>query len=296
MSSNQTRNNPGHVLVTGSGGQLGTEWVRALKQENIPHTHFRSGELDITNESQVFEKISSIKPDLIINAAAYTNVDKAETEKDMAFAVNAEGVAHLAKAAKKTGALLVHYSTDYVFSGSLNDRETWPAGYPEEAPADPVNSYGASKRRGEELLMEHGGDWLLIRVSWLCSAFGHNFIKTVQRICKEKGEMRIVNDQFGSPTYTADVVEKTLALTSAGERGIFHVASEGEISWYDFGCEIARQSGLDASVHPIPSEDYPTPAPRPSFSLLNCSKLIGCGCHQQHWKEGLQEIIQQMNG
>lgn len=309
---------PRNVLITGAGGQLGTEWRAMLDSLNHPYEAFGSSELDITNETQVMDLISKVRPDVIINAAAYTKVDLAEQETERAFAVNAEAVGHLARAAHAIGALLVHYSTDYVFSGTTEDRTRWPEGYPEEADTNPVNAYGASKLAGERALRESDAEWLCLRVSWLCGAYGNNFIKTVRRIASGSGEMRVVQDQVGSPTFTPDLVRKTLGLVASSShstssshgtsnprgisnprgtsnpRGIVHVSSEGETNWYEFACEIVRQSGIRATIQPIPTSEYPTPAPRPAFSLLNCDRLEGFGLHIVPWQEGLREVIRQL--
>ena len=291
---------PRNVLITGAGGQLGTEWRAVLDSLNRPYEAFGSSELDITNETQVMDLISRVRPDVIINAAAYTKVDLAEQETERAFAVNADAVGHLARAAHATGALLVHYSTDYVFSGAAEDRTRWPEGYPEEADTNPVNAYGASKLAGERALWESDAEWLCLRVSWLCGAYGNNFIKTVRRITSGSGEMRVVQDQVGSPTFTPDLVRKTLGLVASSShgtskpRGIVHVSSGGETNWYEFACEIVRQSGIQATIHPIPTSEYPTPAPRPAFSLLNCDRLEGFGLPVVPWQEGLREVIRQL--
>ena len=296
---NLQRHNPkstlGRVLITGAGGQLGTEWRSELDRRNLPFEAFGSAELDITDSDQVEELISRVRPDVIINAAAYTKVDLAEQERDKAFSVNADAVGKLAASARSIGALLVHYSTDYVFSGAAQDRVKWPEGYPEEAETHPVNTYGASKLEGEVRLRESGVDWLCLRVSWLCGAHGKNFIKTVRRVASANGEMRVVNDQYGSPTFTPDLVRKSLAMIASGRRGMVHVSSRGETNWHEFACEIVRLSGIRATIHPIPTREYPTPAPRPAFSRMDCSRMEGFGLPAVPWKEGLAEVIRELD-
>jgi len=278
-------------LVTGAGGQLGSEWVRFLEKKGYSYKAFGSGELDITDPAAVITSMNWVNPDIVINCAAYTNVDRAESETEKAYSVNREGVKNLAGACRAAGILLVHYSTDYVFPGKKEDEEIYPEGYSEDAETNPVNQYGKTKLAGERELIESGADFLLIRVSWLCGPGGSNFVNTMLRLASERDTVNVVDDQAGSPAYTFDVVEKTDALIRSGERGIYHISSEGKLTWADFAEEIFRISGLETAVNRISSDEYPMDAGRPAFSLLSKKKLIRAGLRPVNWKDGLNELL-----
>ena len=283
-------------LITGANGQLGSEWVSRLTDLRSDFISYSSDRLDITDRTQVQELITAEKPDIVINCAAYTNVDRAETETEKAFLVNEHGVRNLINACKENGSKLVHFSTDYVFAGDVTDRVRFPEGYPESANSDPINAYGSSKRAGELILEEAGrdADWLLIRVSWLSGRYGSNFVKTMLRMSQDKKEISVVMDQTGSPTFTFDLVDKTLALLEKGCSGTFHITSKGEISWAQFAEEIFKISGSETKVVPIPSEQYVTTAKRPSFSLLSTDKIQKNGLEPIHWKAGLEQLLKQL--
>lgn len=281
-------------LVTGSTGQLGREWVRFLREKGQPFEAFNSGELDITDKKVVAEKIKLAQPDVVINCAAYTNVDGAESEPENAFLVNKEGVKNLADVCEFEHAKMVHYSTDYVFSGSNEDRNKYPGGYPEEAETNPINVYGKSKEAGEEILLASDCDHLLIRVSWLCGRYGSNFVKTMLRLGAERDELSVVDDQFGCPSLAFDAVEKTYQLLESGSTGIFHLSCEGEISWADFASEIFEQSGLEVKVNRISSEEYSFVAERPRFTLLSNQKAEETGLSILPWQEGLSLLLEQV--
>ena len=284
-----------NFLITGASGQLGREWVQFLSENNLPFKAFPSGELDITDSVKVDQKLNEIKPDVVINCAAYTNVDGAETESKKAFLVNEQGVRNLVNACESVGAKLIHYSTDYVFPGSEEDQKKYPNGYPEEAETKPANEYGKSKEAGENVLRQSDGEWLLIRISWLCGQFGNNFVKTMLRLGSQRNELRIVDDQIGCPSLAFDVVEKSFQLLEKNSRGIFHISCEGKISWADFGGEIFRQSGLNVSVDRITSDQYPFTATRPMFTLLSNKKIAKTGLHPLPWKSGLSKLLKQVD-
>jgi dTDP-4-dehydrorhamnose reductase len=280
------------ILVTGSGGQLGSEWVDYLKQRDIKFTACNSNELDITDSDLVKKELNRIQPDIIVNCAAYTNVDNAESEIDKAFKLNKEGVEHLTNWCMENHAGLIHYSTDYVFPGRKEDIDRYPLGYPEDAETDPVNSYGKSKRAGEEVLLNSGVDFLLIRVSWLCGRYGNNFVKTMLKLGMEKDQIKVVNDQVGSPSFTGSVVLHSMDLLERECKGIFHISSGGMTSWYDFAKEVFNSTGMDTVVEPITTDEFPTKAPRPAFSKLNCSKVTRfLGTEMVDWKRGLHDLI-----
>ena len=280
------------VLITGAGGQLGREWHQALKESGTDLAAFTSSELDITLRNNVQTVLASEQPDVVINCAAYTAVDRAETDSEKAFRVNMDGVRYLADACAETGAILVHFSTDYVFPGKSADRIIYPKGYPEDAARKPVNIYGESKLAGELELEKSDAEWLLIRVSWLCSPFGKNFVNTMIRLGSVKNKLSVVEDQIGSPTYTFDVVAKTRKLLEMGKRGTFHVSSEGAISWADFAEEIFHITEMNVEVERVPSSEYPTDAERPAFSLLSTEKIRTVGLSPREWKEGLKQLIE----
>lgn len=283
------------ILVTGSGGQLGSEWVDHLKQRDINFTACNSNELDITDSDLVNEVLNRIQPDIIVNCAAYTNVDKAESETDKAYKVNKEGVEHLINWCTGNDARLIHYSTDYVFPGRRDDIDIYPQGYPEDAETDPVNSYGRSKRAGEEVLLNSGIDYLLIRVSWLCGRYGNNFVKTMLKLGQEKDQIKVVNDQVGSPSFAGSVVLHSMDLLEREGKGIFHISSGGMISWYDFAKEIFYSTGMDTVVEPVTTDEFPAKAPRPFFSKLNCEKTVRfLETEMVDWKRELHDLIKKV--
>jgi dTDP-4-dehydrorhamnose reductase len=280
-------------LITGASGQLGREWVGYLKKRELPFVAFSSRELDITNAGDVRTVINREKPDVVINCAAYTNVDKAEKEPDLAFLVNEAGVSHLAESCREAGSILVHYSTDYVFPGHSNDEQTYPDGYPEEASTGPVNVYGESKRAGEVVLENSPADWLLIRVSWLCGQYGNNFVKTMLRLAENRDQLDVVDDQTGSPTFAFDLVEKTHQLLQKKIFGTFHLSCSGAVTWAGFAEEIFHQTKAGVTVNRISSDQFKRDAKRPDFSLLSTRKAEQAGLNIIDWKTGLSKLLQQ---
>lgn len=283
------------ILITGSGGQLGQEWVDFCTKNNISFQSFSSRELDITDKDSVSRAIKNYKPDVFINCAAYTKVDDAEDNKDLALQVNGEAVKIIAQICAENRIKLVHYSTDYVFSGEKEDSKLYPEGYSEEHEVDPLNVYGLSKRKGEETLFESDCEYLLIRVSWLCGRFGNNFVKTMLKLAESRNELSVVNDQFGSPTFADQVVEQSFKLLEENEDGVFHLSSKGIATWYDFSKEIFAQKKLSVKVIPVTSEEFPTKAKRPAFSKLSTQKISNIsGVEMIHWEEGLARLLKQL--
>ena len=260
-------------LITGASGQLGSEWVSYLEENAIEFVATDSKSLDITNLDSAKNFITQHNPNVVINCAAYTNVDRAEEEPDKAFAVNYEGIKNLSEICKVHNILLVHYSTDYVFPGSAEDKNNYLNGYDEDAKTNPIGVYGASKLKGEEAILEVKCDYLICRISWLCSSHGSNFLKTMLRLGKQNNQVRVVNDQFGSPTVTFDVVEATMQLIESQLRGVFHISCEEQISWYDFARMIFTQAEIESTVEPVSSNEFKTKARRPLFSKLNTGKF-----------------------
>lgn len=280
------------VIVLGANGQLGSEWLEVLSAKNIHVKGFSSSELDITNSQALNSCIEREKPPLIINAAAYTKVDKAEEDWKTAFEVNGKAVASLAKICREKNIKLVHYSTDYVFSGNERDIERLPSGYTENHPLAPKNMYGISKLMGELYIREQLEDYLIIRVAWLCGKNGNNFIKTMLRLGAERSELQVVNDQFGAPSFVDNVIENTIQLLNARAKGTFHVASKGLTNWYEFAKTALEMAELPTKVHPISSDKWPSPVKRPVFSKLSTSKLESIdGIKTEHWTEGLKRLV-----
>jgi dTDP-4-dehydrorhamnose reductase len=259
------------ILVTGANGQLGREL-----QELAPafpqfafSFHDRST-LDLDNPAGITATLTREQPAWCINCAAYTAVDKAESEKDLAFQINGEAVGHLAKACRVSGTRLIHISTDYVFDGLS------ATPLKESDPTNPINTYGASKLAGEQQALQHNPDaTLIIRTSWVYSEFGNNFVRTMIRLMKEKPAVNVVSDQIGSPTYAADLAAAILQIITspAFVPGLYNYSNDGEISWYEFATAIRDAIGSTCTVNPITTSQYPTPAKRPHYSLLDKSLI-----------------------
>lgn len=283
------------LLITGAGGQLGKEWIDFCKDHSVSYNSFSSNELDITDEDKVAKVIADVAPDVLINCAAYTKVDEAEDNKQTALKINAESVKKLTNICNRNNVKLVHYSTDYVFAVNKSDKENSPEGYKEEDSTDPVNAYGHSKLKGEEAIKDSGCKFLLLRVSWLCGQYGHNFVKTILRLGAERDELNVVNDQFGSPTFADQVVEQTFELLQQNKIGTYHLSSGGMTTWFDFSKEIFKQKGINVKVNPVSSADFPTKAKRPFFSKLSTQKISNVdGILILDWKAGLQRLLKQL--
>lgn len=286
---------PVKYLILGANGQLGMEWTKYLKNNDISYIATDREELDITDEAAVASFLSEQKPDVVLNCAAYTNVDGAESETELNELLNHTAPGKIAALCEAANILFVHYSTDYVFSGEIADKETYPNGYPVNAPVSPLNQYGAAKLRGELAVQAAGDNHLIIRIAWLCSAYGKNFLKTMLRLGSEKPKLTIVNDQFGSPTYTFDVVDATVRILASGEKGIFHLTTEGMFSWYDFANAIFYQAGLKVETQPVSSYAYPMTAKRPTYSKLDTSRFKSVsGGITYTMQGGIARILQEL--
>jgi len=244
-------------------------------------------EVDIQKEDESITKIEKLRPEIVIHIAAYTDVDGCELNRGKAFAVNAEGTRHVALAASKCHAKMVYLSTDYVFDGEKKEP------YLENDPPHPLNVYGDSKLKGEQYVQEWVKDSLIIRTQWLYGPFGKNFVDSILRQAREKDALSIVNDQIGSPTYTADLAKAISALIQFDARGIFHVANSDLCTWYTFGRAILKLSGVNrVRVVPISSKELARPAARPSYSVLNCKKLEKeTGLTMRPWSEALKDYL-----
>ncbi|HDR7666749.1 TPA: dTDP-4-dehydrorhamnose reductase [Bacillus wiedmannii] len=277
------------VLVTGAKGQLGQDVLCLL--ENQPWEVFGFGreELDITNEEQVREKLLSIKPDIIIHTAAYTQVDQAESDEETAFKVNAEGTKYLAQAAEAVKAKFCYVSTDYVFDGTKNEP------YKVDDQTNPQTIYGKSKLAGEQYTQEYCSKSYIVRTSWVFGLYGNNFVKTMLRLAEEKKELGVVHDQVGSPTYTTDLARFIIKLVQTDKYGIYHGSNSGVCSWYEFAKEIFDQSNIEIVVNPLITEDFPRPAARPKYSVLNKGMIEENGFESfQDWKEALKDFLKKL--
>lgn len=284
------------ILITGASGQLGAA-IKALSSL-YPQFHFiflAKEDLPVNRSELVQQYFKNVLPAFCINCAAYTAVDKAETEKELAMLVNGDAVGVLAAACKSFHAKFIHISTDYVFDG------TAVTPYKEEDNTNPVNYYGKTKLRGEELSIQNNNESIIIRTSWLYAEHGNNFVKTMVRLMKERSSLNVVNDQLGSPTYAGDLAKLILGIIAENQfegrwvPGIYHYSNEGVISWYDFAVAIKNLIQSDCAVHPIPASMYPTPAKRPAYSVMNKEKIRSVyGVAVPAWENSLSECISHM--
>lgn len=271
------------ILITGRNGQVGWELERTLAPLGDIVALDRAG-LDLADPDRLRAVVGDVRPDIVVNAAAYTAVDKAEAEAALATAINGTAPGILAEECKRSGALLVHYSTDYVFDGSKDGP------YTEGDPTCPINVYGASKLAGEQAIQTVAGRHLILRTSWVYGLRGHNFLRTIRRLAAERAELRIVADQIGAPTWSRLIAETTAALLArpAVAEGLFHLTAGGATSWHGFAAAIVAAQGAATTVTPITTADYPLPARRPANSRLDCGKLRGLGLAVVPWQEQLR--------
>lgn len=275
------------VLVTGANGQLGSEMRRLgeLSSNNYIFTDIE--ELDVTDAEAVQRFVSENGVEVVVNCVAYTNVDKAESDEETAYKVNATAVENIAKAVKSVDGTLFHISTDYVFGTDGNTPRT------EEMPLAPLGAYGRTKLAGEDAVQSVGCKAIVIRTAWLYSEFGHNFVKKMLRLTAEKESLKVVFDQVGSPTYAGDLALTIFSIIEGdiynGNEGIYHFSDEGVCSWYDFAVEIARLAGhKNCRIEPCHSNEFPSPVTRPPYSVLDKSKIKSTfGVDIPHWRESL---------
>ena len=280
------------VLVTGSKGQLGTEIKALVSNYNkleFVFTDFPG--LDICDKKAINDFFKVQKIDVVINCAAYTAVDKAEENNEAAELVNSIGVSNIVKALEKVKGKLIHISTDYVFNGNNSEP------YKESDPVSPIGVYAETKRAGELAVINSDIDAIVIRTSWLYSAYGNNFVKTMLRFGREKESLNVISDQIGTPTHSKDLAKTCLDILSKSERlskkrKIYHYSNEGVASWYDFAISIMDLAGLNCKVKPIETKDYPTLANRPHYSVLNKTKIKDdFNIEVPHWRESLKECL-----
>ncbi|MCU4895136.1 dTDP-4-dehydrorhamnose reductase [Bacillus thuringiensis] len=277
------------VLVTGAKGQLGQDVVKLLEGQTCEVFGFGREELNITDEKQVNEKVLSIQPDVIIHTAAYTQVDQAESDEEAAFKVNAEGTKYLAQAAEAVGAKFCYISTDYVFDGTKDTP------YKADDQTNPQTVYGKSKLVGEQYTQEYCSKSYIVRTSWVFGLYGNNFVKTMLRLAEENKELGIVHDQVGSPTYTTDLARFIISLVQTDKYGVYHGSNSGVCSWYEFAKEIFKQSNIEIVVNPLKTEDFPRPAARPKYSVLDKGMIEENGFESfQNWKEALKDFLKKL--
>ncbi len=278
-----------NILIAGGDGQLGRELERLLEEKKPSFCGgggvFALGrrELDICDRAAVLSFCRENKIGAVFNCAAYTDVNAAESQEEAAYAVNALGAENLALAMEEARGILVHVSTDYVFDG----KKTSP--YTESDPCAPLGAYGRTKLAGERLVLSALPSAAVLRTAWLYGREGKNFVNTVLRVAGEKGEMRVVSDQFGTPTFTQDLARHMLTAAREGLSGIFHATCKGSCSWFDLACETVRLAGLKARILPCTTEEYPTPAARPKNSVLENARLSALGLDAfRPWEEALR--------
>ena len=273
------------IVITGANGMLAKSVREKFKNEELVCTDVN--ELDITNKEQVLEFMNNEKPQYIINCAAYTAVDKAEENYELADKINANGPENLAIAAKEIDATLIHISTDYVFDGELDTNSS----YVEEDITGPVTVYGKTKLHGEELLKENTDKYYIFRTAWLYGE-GNNFVRTMVDLGKQREEVSVVADQHGSPTYAEDLANIIKqAIDKKIPYGIYHSTNEGFTTWYEFTKEIYKQAGISCKIKPVTSEEFIRPAKRPKNSKLNKEKLLSMGIEIPNWQDALNRYL-----
>lgn len=283
-----------NILITGANGQLGNEMRRLGAESGNRYICTDVAELDITSEEAVRRMMAEEHADVIVNCAAYTNVDKAEEEEERADLLNHKAPAILAAAARDFGATLIHVSTDYVFDG------TGHLPYTEQDPTGPTSAYGRTKLAGEAAIQQSGCNYLIFRTAWLYSEFGNNFLKTMLRLTGERERLTVVFDQIGTPTYAADLAGAIFRIVEEGAytgcNGIYHYSDEGVCSWYDFATAIARHAGhAKCEILPCHSWEYPSKVRRPAYSVLDKSKVKeGFGLRIPHWHDAMERCMQRL--
>lgn len=280
------------IAVTGKNGQLGSELQQLINM--LPDFEFvftDREEMDLTDTLAIEQFFRDHQPAYFVHGGAYTAVDKAETEKELAFAINATATGLIAAQCKVYNTVLIYISTDYVFNGA-----THLPYEPDEKP-DPLNQYGYTKLVGEQMAMENNVHTIIIRTSWVYSIYGHNFVKTMLRLMKERTDISVVSDQYGAPTYAADLAKAIIDIIKycaihPPVRGIYHYSNEGNISWYEFAITIQQMAHLQCNVHAITTEQYPTPARRPMYTVMDKQKIQSVfGVQLRNWQDSLKECI-----
>ena len=278
------------VLVTGVKGQLGYDVVKDLEKRGHQPIGVDRDEMDLMDNEAIRTFIMNLKPEAIIHCAAYTAVDKAEEEVETCYQINAESVKVISECAKELDVKLIYISTDYVFDGTKEGE------YVETDLPNPINVYGASKLKGEQYVQTLLEKYYIVRISWVFGVNGNNFIKTMRRLGSERDELNIINDQVGSPTYTADLAPLLVDMMETDKYGVYHATNEGTCSWYEFANEIFKQSKIDVNINPITTDQYPTAAKRPINSRMSKEKLKENGFNAlPTWQDALVSYISELN-
>ncbi|MGU3395385.1 dTDP-4-dehydrorhamnose reductase [Priestia sp. D51] len=274
------------VLITGANGQLGKELVELFTAKGFEVYGFGRDKMDITNQAQVQEVISTLKPNIVLHSAAHTQVDLAESEPEQAFSINAYGTRNVAVAAEAVGAKLVYVSTDYVFDGTTDEP------YNEFSPTSPLGVYGKSKLAGEQFVRDLHSNFFIVRTSWVYGKYGANFVKTMLKLGQERKELSVVADQIGCPTYTLDLAHAILELVDTQKYGVYHISNSGSCSWYEFAKEIFKVSDMEVQVNPCTTADFPRPAARPANSVFeHMSIKLNNFTSIRHWREALSSFL-----
>jgi dTDP-4-dehydrorhamnose reductase len=282
------KKNQGTIVILGAGGMLASAIEEILKNSPLPFHAFSEQQLDITDAAAVRAQISQISPSVIINTAAYTDVDGCEENVDLAFSVNGKGAGNVAKVSAELGARLIHISTDYVFDGT---RESL---YLPTDETNPQSVYGKSKLAGEEAIKESCEGYLILRTSWLFGPWGKNFVRTMLDLSNTGNEIRVVDDQKGCPTYTLDLANALVKLAHSDLRGIHHLTNAGNCTWYEFAKTIFQKVGKEVQLVPVTTEDFLRPAPRPRNSMLDSSTTIEfLGYNLPKWQDALENYLNQ---
>lgn len=286
-AAGEPRPAPKRVLLLGATGMLGRSWRRLLEARAIAHDALARPQLDLMRPQTIREHVTDAY-DLVVNAAAWTDVDGAESDEAGATRANAHAVEEIAALCARHGARLITYSTDYVFSGHASSP------YPVDAPIDPVNAYGRSKALGERLLADAGAEHLLIRTSWVYAPWGKNFVRTIRSLAFSRDELSVVDDQRGRPTSATRLAENSLELYLRGALGAWHLCDGGECSWFQFAQEIVARTGAACLVSPCPSDAFPRPAKRPAYSTLDLTPTEALLGPLAPWRQSLQETLEEI--
>lgn len=279
------------ILVTGFGGQLGYDVIKVLKSRNIECIGTDIKEFSLTDKAATMNYIKEYAPDMVIHCAAYTAVDKAEDNREVCFAVNEQGTENVALACREIDAKMIYISTDYVFPGTGTDY------YQPDDPKAPCNAYGESKLAGELAVQRLLDKYYIVRISWVFGINGSNFIKTMLKLGETRSELTVVDDQIGSPTYTADLAVLLADMAESDKYGVYHATNEGLCSWAEFSAEIFRQAGMDVKVTPVPSTAYPTRAVRPKNSRMSKDALEAAGFQRMPaWQDAVRRYLQELRG
>lgn len=277
------------VLVTGAEGQLGFDVVRELRKRGIEPIEKTIENMDITDQKAVHEGVKEAQPDAVIHCAAYTAVDAAESNRDLCFRINVEGTRNIAEVCNELDIPMMYISTDYVFEG--NGEAPWEP----DGDRNPINIYGESKYQGELVVESLLEKYFIVRISWVFGENGKNFVRTMVDLGKKMKSLNVVADQFGSPTYTADLAVTLADLITSSEYGVYHATNEGICSWYEFAVEIFKKAQLDVEVHPVSSDAFPTAAKRPLNSRMSKEKLVEKGFSKlPSWQNALERYLGQL--